>query len=174
MRMATPTPRMTDIIPHPLVASALAKADVPHTIRCHADCPFPILSPKDFARCLGWPLGRITKSLFLELTAPDANASFAMAVCGVVHRVDFSILARRWNVAHVKLASRASLAEQLGYPPTGVSPLGVNSFPVAIDEAVFSHETVLVGGGVAGVEVEIAPVDLQRASGAARLAFALF
>lgn len=171
--MDTRTLPMADTIPHPLVSAALATAGIPFVVRRHADCPIPILSPKDFARCLGRPLDVITKSLFLELDATEGAPSFAIAVCAVPHRVDFAALARRWNVASVKLAPRASLAEKLGFPPTGVSPLGADPYPVAIDEAVFSHESILVGGGVAGVEIELAPADLQRACGATRLAFAL-
>lgn len=164
---------MADTIPHPLVAAALAQAGIPHVVRRHADCPFPVLSPRDFARCLARPLDVITKSLFLELTDNTQPSAYGIAVCSVAHRIDFGVLARRWNVPEVRLASRAALAEKLGFPPTGVSPLGCAPYPVAMDESVFAHETVLVGGGVVGVEIEIAPADLQRATGAARLAFAL-
>lgn len=157
---------------HPRVLAALMAAGVPFQIRRHADCDQPIHTPADFARCLGRPLDVITKSLFLEIATTEAPAGFALAVCSVPHRADFSVLARRWNAALVRLASREVLFDRLGYPPTGVSPLGWEEYPVAIDEAVFAHQTILVGGGVPGVEVEIAPGDLQRACGASRLAFA--
>ena len=165
--------RTVETTPHPLVAAALASSAAPHVVRRHSECPFPILAPRDFARCLARPLDVITKSLFLELLASGQAPAYGVAVCSIPHRVDFTALAKRWNVAEVKLASRATLAEKLGFPPTGVSPLGCEPYPVAMDEAIFAHETILVGGGVAGVEIELAPADLQRICGATRFAFAL-
>ncbi len=158
--------------PHPRVGGALAAAGVAYTVRRHGDCPFPIRSPQDFARCLGRPVDAITKTLFLEIATQEAPAGFALAVCPVPCRADFDLLARHWNAALVRLGRRNDVATMLEYPPNSVSPLGCDGFRVAIDEAVYAHATVLVGGGVTGVEIEINPEDLRRACGGTRLAFA--
>jgi Cys-tRNA(Pro)/Cys-tRNA(Cys) deacylase len=55
----------------------------------------------------------------------------------------------------------AKLQQKIGYPPNGVSPLGVEEFPIFLDEDLMILETVLIGAGETGVEIEIAPVDLQ-------------
>jgi len=60
------------------------------------------------------------------------------------------------------------LAEQLGYPPNGVSPIGAGELPVLMDEQVFAHQTITVGGGEAGVEVEVDPQALANMSAARR------
>lgn len=166
-------PPTTETRLHPRVQAALAATTVPYVIRRHAECPCPVHSPADFAACLGRPVEVITKSLFLELIKPEMPQEFALAVCPVPMRVDFAVLARRWNAVSVRLAHRDALATHLGYPPNGVSPLGVGNLPVALDDSLFAHATVLVGGGATGIEIEIAPADLQRACGAGRLAFTL-
>jgi Cys-tRNA(Pro)/Cys-tRNA(Cys) deacylase len=154
------------------VLGALAATQCNHVVRRHADCPFPIRSPEDFARCLDRPLESILKSLFLEVSDVDRPARFAIAVCPMPARADLAILARHWNVKRVRLAGRADLEAMLGYPPTGVSPLGAGVWHTVIEDSAFAHEKVLVGAGVAGVEIELAPDDLMLACGATRLAFA--
>lgn len=156
---------------HPRVQAALTEAGVSYVVHRHADCPFPVRSPADFARCLGRPLGAITKTLLLEVATAEAPAGLGLAVCPAALRVNFAVLARRWNAVLVRLAGRDLVEVKLGYPPNGVSPLGCGHHPVAIDEATFAHETVLIGAGVTGVKIEIAPADLQRICGAGRLAF---
>jgi len=160
------------IEPHPHVQAQLAESGVQHVVRRHADCPFPVRSPDDFARCLGRPLDCIAKSLLVEMADAEQPARYAVAVAPIPTRINFGILARHWNVQKVRMASAAELAARLNYPPTGVSPLGCGDLPVVIDDSVFGHETVMVGGGAAGVEIEIAPEDLRRVVGATRMAIA--
>lgn len=50
-------------------------------------------------------------------------------------------------------------------PRHGVSPLGLDStIAVVVDRELLDYESVLVGAGVAGVEIELSPVDLIDAT----------
>ena len=76
--------------------------------------------------------------------------------------VQLDLVAKLLEVNKVTFASREDLDLMLGYPPTGVSPLGGGSTPVFIEETLLAYPTILVGSGSVGVEIECSPVDLAR------------
>lgn len=142
--------------PHPAVQRALDEGHVSHVIRYHRDFAQPIRSPQDFALALGYDIGRITKSLFVR----GADA-YALIVCSSVDKVDFKEAARLLTWKRVEVASRPELDARLGFPPNGVSPIGVDAtFPILMDDSLSNYATILVGAGTAGVEVEIDPAQL--------------
>lgn len=146
---------------HPRVSAALQKAGARYKIHRHADQPFPINGPEDFARALGYPLERITKSLFLRC---HCHGKYLVVVCPVNKRLKLTRLAVLVGCKRLELASTEELAILLGYPSKGVPPVAVGSTQVLIDEDLLEHETVLVAGGEVEVEVEISPLDLRRVS----------
>lgn len=150
---------------HAKVAEELRNRRVDYTIHRHDAFSEPIHSPADFAAVLGYELGRITKTLLLRSTT---GAEYAMAVAPMGKKVDFRGLANLMGVKRVEVAPGADLAAVAGYPEKGVSPIGVGSVPVFIDEGLFDFATILVGAGEAGVEIEIAPADLAGVTGAKR------
>jgi Cys-tRNA(Pro)/Cys-tRNA(Cys) deacylase len=83
-------------------------------------------------------------------------------------KVDFRELANVMGVKRVEVAPAADLANVAGYPERGVSPIGLGGLPVFMDEELFNFATILVGAGEAGVEIEIAPGDLEALTGAKR------
>ncbi|HEX2204054.1 MAG TPA: YbaK/EbsC family protein [Longimicrobium sp.] len=155
--------------PHPEVVRALEAAGVPFTLRRHAGVPGPVRSPADFAAALGYAPERIAKTLLVRCAGGGA---LALVVAPAPARVDLKAAAARLGCARVELAPRELLAERLGYPPTGVSPFGARGLPVLVDASLLEHPTVVVGGGAAAVEVEVAPGDLVAATGAEALALA--
>ncbi len=144
---------------HPRVQGALVTSGANYQVRVHADCPHPIRSPQDFARCLGYELGRITKTLFCRSSRRD---KYALVVAPMTAKVDFTIVAEALECSRVEVADKMELDSMLAYPPQGVSPLGV-THPVFIDESLMAHATVLIGSGTPGVEIELEPAVLVKA-----------
>ena len=133
----------------------------------HTDLPGSIQSPADFARASGFMIDQITKSLLLA----SGTDNFAIAVCPVQATCDFPLLAAVLQVGRLKMASSKDLGRVTGYPRNGVSPLGLD-VPVVLDETCTEFETILIGAGVVGTEVEIAPLALVTSTRAVVAKFA--
>jgi Cys-tRNA(Pro)/Cys-tRNA(Cys) deacylase len=150
---------------HEHVSAAIRGLEGDLRVYDHRDLAAEIRTPADFAAALGYPVERIAKTLFL--CSPDRQ-SFAAAVCPISRRLDFKSAASAVGLKKVEVASAEDLAAKTGYPRHGVSPLGLaDDIPVVVDRALLDHPTILIGGGAAAVEIEIAPADLVRISGAA-------
>ena len=67
-----------------------------------------------------------------------------------------------------ELAGRSEAERATGYQLGGISPLRQRRrLPVTVDASALEHETVLVSAGRRGLQIELAPEDLVRLSGAA-------
>jgi Cys-tRNA(Pro)/Cys-tRNA(Cys) deacylase len=156
---------MTDIDKlHKEVQDAIGPFATDYKIHDHSTFPAQIKNPGDFAAALGYPIGRITKTLFLR--SHDGQA-YAAAVCSIDRRLDFKSAADAIGAKRVEVASAADLEAKTGYPKNGVSPLGLSGdITVLVDEPLSGYPTVLIGGGTAGIEIELSPADLVRLSGA--------
>jgi Cys-tRNA(Pro)/Cys-tRNA(Cys) deacylase len=150
---------------HPRVASALEQSHTSFRIHRHIDYAPEIGSPGQFASCLGYELKRITKSLFVRCTSGE---KYAVVVCSMPDKIDFAAVAGAIGCKKVEVARPHELEQKLGYPPRGVSPLGVGDVPVLVDERLFEMPTVLIGSGETGIEIEMAPADLQDVAKAVR------
>ncbi len=151
---------------HPRVAAVLQRDSLACAVHRHADLPGRIRSPRDFADVLGYPLQRVTKSLFLKTGPADDTIRYAVVVCSVTTQVDFEGVAAHLGARRVEMASLEELEAQLAFSPGGVSPLGVpEGIPVLLDEGLFEWPTVTVAAGEVAVEVEIEPEALRRSSG---------
>ncbi|MBA3935982.1 MAG: YbaK/EbsC family protein [Planctomycetes bacterium] len=151
---------------HERIRAIFAQQPLVHRVWEHAHAPTPIRSPADFAAFSGIPRERIAKTLFLAVHG--GAQPYALAVCAITAQLDLAAVARLLAATSATLGSRQALAEQLGYPPHGVSPLGAGAIPVLLDEQLFAHPTIAIGAGQAGVEIELAPDDLATLSGGRR------
>lgn len=149
---------------HDSIRTELCTQQVIFKVHDHAQLPSPIRNPGDFAAALGYPLERITKSLFL---CSRDRRIHAVAVCSAERRLDYSSVAAALGVRRIEAATLVELQVKTGYSPNGVSPLGLSDdIAVLVDVSLMDHPTVLIGGGAAALEVELAPTDLVRISGA--------
>jgi prolyl-tRNA editing enzyme YbaK/EbsC (Cys-tRNA(Pro) deacylase) len=74
--------------------------------------------------------------------------------------LNLQVVADRLKVNRVEIANDQDLSEELRYPPSEASPLGAGEMAVLVDESLLGMSTIIIGGGEAGVAIEIAPVGL--------------
>ncbi|MGB3905882.1 MAG: YbaK/EbsC family protein [Anaerolineae bacterium] len=144
---------------HGGIEEILEGSGVPYQVHFHEEMPFPIRSPDDFARALGYDVARITKTMLLRATD---RQEFCLVVLSSEGSMDLEKVAGLMNAKRVQMASREELARTLGYPASGVSPISAGSPPVFLDQGIMDFPTVLIGGGEVGVEIEISPRALQH------------
>lgn len=148
---------------HPKVAAALKGSSFSYRVHYHDKVSTPIGSPEDFAQSLGYDPERITKSLFVSSIA---GAAYGVAVCSVKKRLNLQAIAIQLGCSRVQIAKLDILARELGYPVMGVSPIIAGDIPIFLDERLFIFDTILIGGGEVGVEIEIAPQVLKELTNA--------
>ena len=154
---------------HPRVERALAQSQHAYKVHRHDSFPAPIRSPVDFAAQLGYELGRITKTLLIRSNTGDVHA---MVVSSMGRKIEFASVARTLGVKRVQVASPAELDSVVGYPEKGVSPLGIENLKILLDDDLFRFETILIGAGEPGVEIELRPADLAALTNGLRVAVA--
>ncbi len=155
---------------HPEIEAALRKHNVAYTEHAHTSYSVQINTPMDFANALGYTLERITKSVFVRSVNRE---KYAMVVCSINKKINFVQLATHLACKKVEVATKDELEQLVGYPVNGVAPIGLKNIPVIMDSALLNHETVLIGGGVAKVEIELSPLSLQLVSEASLLSITL-
>ncbi|HET8846102.1 MAG TPA: YbaK/EbsC family protein, partial [Ktedonobacteraceae bacterium] len=136
---------------HPKIARLLSAAAISYVEYRHADLPFPINSPADFAHALGRPLEHITKSVFFRV---EPTKTFSLAISSVNRKINMKQFAALAGGKRVQLASEDELKQFTDYPSRGVSPLGLDTIPVFLDKTLLDFSTILIGGGEIGVEIE--------------------
>lgn len=150
---------------------ALARAGVPHTVHRYEHDPRAAATVGGFgleaASALGVLPARVYKTLVVSATTGADRPRLAVAVLPVAQRLDLkavaaALAARRAVMADPGLAERAT-----GYVVGGISPLGQRRrLPTVVDVSALAHETLLVSAGRRGLDVEVAPADLIRLTGA--------
>lgn len=143
---------------HANVHTVLKDKQIPYLEIKHSSFDAPINSPMDFASALGYEISRITKSVFLRSKSKE---KYIMAVCSIDKKLDMAKIALLVNANKIEVANKDELADLVGYPPNGVCSIGLPSnIEIFIDKSLSSFQTVLIGSGEAGVEIEISPKDL--------------
>ena len=128
----------------------------------HAALGKPIRSAADFAHAIGVDLGRIAKTVVVgrrgwppERRMAEPVGAYAAVCLPSSRKIKLSAVAQTFGWLGCELATTVELEKLLG-----VSPLGLGQIPLIVDESLFSHSTMLVGGGAIGVDIELAPRDL--------------
>jgi Cys-tRNA(Pro)/Cys-tRNA(Cys) deacylase len=148
----------------PRVQRHIQSLEISCTIRYHRDFASDIRTPADFADALGYQLSRVTKSVFCR---SQSKASYAVLVGPIDKRIDFKQASQALDAGRLEVASPQELEQVIGYPRHGVSPFGLDSaVAVVVARELLSYESVLVGAGAPGVEIEVAPLDLIHATNA--------
>jgi len=117
---------------------------------------------REAAAALGVDEGRIFKTLVASI-----DGRLALAIVPVAASLDLKRLAAALGGRRADLADPAEAERATGYVIGGISPLGGRRrLPLVLDAGATTHATILVSAGRRGLQVELAPGDLVRATGA--------
>lgn len=109
------------------------------------------------AHALGRPPGQLFKTL---VAATDGK--LAVFVVPADRQLDLRQIGKR-----SALAAKADAERATGYVLGGISPLGQRRrLPTTVDASALEWETILVSAGRRGLQIELAPADLVRITGA--------
>lgn len=140
----------------------LDKQRVAHTLHSYEHDPRHESYGLEAAEALGLAPGRVFKTLVAEV-----DGKLAVGVVPVTAQLDLKGLAAALKGKKAKMAAVADAERATGYVAGGISPLGQKKrLPVVLDESASEFETIFCSAGRRGLEVEIAPADLARLTGA--------
>ena len=111
-------------------------------------------------------LGVDPRRVFKTLVA-DVDGALTVAVVPVDASLDLKALAAAVGGKRATMAEPAAAERATGYVVGGISPLGQRRrLRTVVDASALDFATVLVSAGRRGVDVELAPADLVRLTGA--------
>ena len=91
----------------------------------------------------------------------------AVAIVPVAGSLDLKALAAAAGGKRAVMADPAAAERSTGYVLGGISPLGQRkALPTVLDASALAFRTVFVSAGKRGLEVELAPADLQSLTSA--------
>lgn len=144
----------------------LVAAQVPHTIRAYGHDPNARERGLSYGLEAAHALGADPRQVFKTLVA-DVDGALTVAVVPVDGQLDLKALAGAAGGKKASLADPAAAERATGYVVGGISPLGQRKrLPTVVDDSALAFATVLVSAGRRGVDVELAPADLIRVTGA--------
>ena len=141
---------------------AVQKAGVRYRLHEYQHDPAAEAYGEEAAEKLGVDPARMFKTLVASV-----DGRLAVGMVPVAHLLDLKALAgalggKRAVMADVHEAERAT-----GYVAGGISPLGQRKrLPAVLDASALGFDTVYVSAGRRGLQLELAPADLQRLAGA--------
>ncbi|MCW2791733.1 MAG: ybaK/ebsC protein [Nocardioides sp.] len=141
---------------------ALTRAGIAFTLHEYAHDPRAESFGLEAADALGLDPARVLKTLMVT-----ADGRLVVAVVPVSGQLDLKALARALGAAKAAMAERGAAERATGYVVGGISPVGQKrAHPTVVDSSALDHATVFVSAGRRGLDLEIAPADLVRVTGA--------
>ncbi len=148
------------------------KAGIRFTLHRYEHDPDAPSYGAEAAEKLNLPPERVFKTLVASTTMKGRD-TLAVAVVPVGGQLDLKRLAAALGGKKAAMADVAEAQRSTGYLVGGISPLGQKRrLPTVLDQSVSRFPTVFVSAGRRGLEIELAPADLQRLTGATLAAIA--
>ncbi|WP_436773851.1 Cys-tRNA(Pro) deacylase [Yinghuangia sp. YIM S09857] len=141
---------------------ALTREGVAFTLHSYAHDPDAPSYGEEAAAALGVSADRVFKTL-----VADVDGTLTVGVVPVAGKLDLKALAAAVGGKRAAMADPAAAERTTGYVLGGISPLGQKKrLATVVDVSALEHETVFVSAGKRGLEIEIAPGELLRMTGA--------
>ncbi|MFE3759700.1 Cys-tRNA(Pro) deacylase [Nocardia tengchongensis] len=146
---------------------ALVQAKVEHRVHAYTHDPrsdsYGAEAVAALAQELGVTAGQIFKTLVIEL----GSGGLAVAVLPVPTTLSLKAAAAALGGSKAAMADKTKAERTTGYVLGGISPLGQKKrLPTVIDASALEWDRVLCSAGKRGLEIELAPGDLVRLTGA--------
>lgn len=142
---------------------ALERSGVDFTLH---EYPVPAGDDLSYGEAVAAALGVDPARVYKTLVA-TVDGSEVVAVVPVTTHLSLKRLARARNGKKAAMADPAAAERLTGYVTGGISPFGQRRrLPFVVDATLEWHGAVLVSGGRRGIQVEVAPQDLIRLTGA--------
>ncbi len=114
------------------------------------------------ASALGLDPDRVFKTLLA-----DVDGRLVVGIVPVTGKLDLKALAAAVGGKRAEMADPAVAERKTGYVVGGISPIGQKTaLPTVLDETAELWDTIYVSGGRRGLDLELAPADLIRATSA--------
>ncbi|WP_200304779.1 Cys-tRNA(Pro) deacylase [Streptomyces adelaidensis] len=137
---------------------ALSAAGVRFTVHAYEHDPAHPSYGEEAAEAMGVSPERVFKTL-----VADVDGSLVVAVVPVAGSLDLKSLATAVGGKRAAMADPTLAERTTGYVRGGISPLGQRKrLRTVLDASADGHDTICVSAGRRGLEVELAPTDLQR------------
>jgi Cys-tRNA(Pro)/Cys-tRNA(Cys) deacylase len=147
---------------------ALERAKIPFTLHEYAHDPRSGSYGLEASEALGTPPEQVFKTLVAAV-----DGSLAVGVVPVHRQLDLKALAAAIGGKKAVMAEVAAAERATGYVAGGISPVGQKKrLPVVVDASALELATMFCSAGRRGLEIELSPADLIRATGATVAAIA--
>ncbi|NJP67061.1 Cys-tRNA(Pro) deacylase [Streptomyces spiramenti] len=141
---------------------AATAAGVAFTLHSYEHDPAAGSYGEEAARALGTSPDRVLKTLVAEV-----DGRLTVGVVPVAGSLGLKALAAAVGGKRAVMADPAAAERSSGYVRGGISPLGQRRpLPTVVDSSAAGLPTVFVSAGRRGLEIELAPADLVRLTGA--------
>ena len=147
---------------------ALGAAGIPFTAHAYEHDPANTNFGLEAASALGLDPEQVFKTLLA-----DVDGALVVGIVPVTGKLDLKALAAAVGGKKAEMADPKLAERRTGYVVGGISPIGQKiAHPTVLDETAELFDTVFVSGGRRGLDLELAPADLVRVTGATIAAIA--
>ena len=141
---------------------ALMSAGIPFTAHEYAHDSANTNFGLEAAEVLDLDPGQVFKTLMA-----DIDGRLVVGIVPVSGKLDLKALAAAVGGKKAEMADPRLAERRTGYVVGGISPIGQKmAHTTVLDETAELYDTVFVSGGRRGFDIELAPADLVRATGA--------
>jgi Cys-tRNA(Pro)/Cys-tRNA(Cys) deacylase len=138
----------------------LSRLGIEHAVHVYEHNPRRAGYGLEASDALGVAPERVYKTLVAEV-----DGSLTVGVVPVSGQVDLKALAAAVGGKRAAMAEVAAAERATGYVGGGISPVGQRKrLPVVIDSSAMGFATIFCSGGRRGLEIELTPADLVRAT----------